>query len=55
MTRSEEIAAIELTPEEIVEAIMNAKISKWNRERNAEYWNELEKKKPEKNNDKRVH
>lgn len=49
MTRSDEIAAIELTPEEIEEAIRNAKIAKWNRERNAEYWSELEQRKPEDN------
>lgn len=49
MTRSDEIAAIELTPEEIQEAIRNAKIAKWNRERNAEYWDELERRKPEDN------
>lgn len=46
MTRSDEIAAIELTPEEIQEAIRNAKIAKWNKQRNAPYWEAAERVKP---------
>jgi len=44
--RQKEIEEIELTPEEIKYALWSAKCQKWNRERNAEYWAELENKKP---------
>lgn len=45
MTRSDEIAAIELTPEEIEEAIWEGKKAKWFKERNAPYWKEKEAEK----------
>ncbi len=37
-----EIAEIKLTATEIVEAIQDAKLKKWFRERNKEYWERLE-------------
>lgn len=43
--RHAEIEAIELTEEEVREALWTAKVVKWNRERNREYWRELETKK----------
>lgn len=46
MTRSEEIEKVELTPEEISLAIWQAKYVKWNKERFRDYWEELEKQKP---------
>lgn len=46
MSRKAEIEAIQLTDEEIRRAILNAKIQKWNEERTAEYWKELESRKP---------
>jgi hypothetical protein len=48
MTRSQEIESIVLTPEEKDKAIYEAKIAKWFRERNAEYWENIEKQKPNK-------
>lgn len=45
--RHREIEATDLTDEEIRRAIWSAKIQKWNRERNADYWNKLEEQKPE--------
>jgi hypothetical protein len=48
MTRSQEIESIVLTPEEKEKAIYEAKVAKWFRERNAEYWANLEKQKPKK-------
>lgn len=46
--RHSEIEGIELSQEEKEKAIWNYKIWKWNRERNAEYWNEQEAKRPNK-------
>ena len=43
--RQKEIEETELTPEEIKYALWSAKCQKWNRERNAEYWAEQERKK----------
>jgi hypothetical protein len=43
--RAIEIEETELTPEEIKYALWSAKCQKWNRERNAEYWAEQERKK----------
>lgn len=37
---------IKLTPEEEKEAILQAKIAKYFRDKNAEYWKEKEDKKP---------
>lgn len=44
--RHREIEATDLTDEEIRRAIWSAKITKWNKERNREYWEKLEKRKP---------
>jgi hypothetical protein len=52
MTRSQEIESIVLTPEEKEKAIYEAKIAKWFRERNAPYWENLEKHKPKDNESK---
>lgn len=46
MTRSEEIEKVELTPEELSIVIWQAKYVKWNKERFRDYWEELEKQKP---------
>ena len=43
--RQKEIEETELTEEEIKYALWSAKCQKWNRERNAEYWAEQERKK----------
>jgi hypothetical protein len=43
MTRSQEIESIVLTAEEKEKAIYEAKVAKWFRERNAEYWEEKER------------
>lgn len=40
--RAAEIEAIELTEEEVREALWTAKVVKWNHERNKEYWEKLE-------------
>lgn len=40
--RYKEIEAIELSEEEIKAAIYQAKVAKWNVERNAEYWRQKE-------------
>lgn len=48
MRRKEEIEAIELTEEEMEQAILNAKIHKWSEEKNREYWERLEQQKPKK-------
>lgn len=45
--RQQEIEATPLTDEEIKRAIWSAKIQKWSRERNKDYWNTLEGQKPE--------
>lgn len=45
MTRSEEIEKVELTPEELSLVIWQAKYAKYNREKNREYWESLERKK----------
>ena len=52
MTRSDEIATIELTPEEVEEAIFEAKKAKYFREKHAPYWNEKERQKPKDNEQK---
>lgn len=43
--RHAEIEAIVLTEDEIKAALWTAKIVKWNKERNKEYWEKLEGKK----------
>jgi hypothetical protein len=48
MTRSQEIESIVLTDQQIKEAIYQYKIALWFRERNAEYWENLEKQKVKK-------
>jgi hypothetical protein len=48
MTRHEEIEAIELTPEELDDAIYEGKVKKYFREKHAPYWEEKEKEKPKK-------
>lgn len=40
--RHTEIESVVLTDDEIKKAIWQAKIVKWNRERNKEYWEKLE-------------
>lgn len=44
--RDREIDLIELSEEELWQAIWGAKIGKWNHLRNAEYWSDLENRKP---------
>ena len=43
--RTQEINAIQLTPEEEKEAIRVAKVVKWHRIKNEPYWKDKEKKK----------
>lgn len=43
--RQQEIEAIVLTDEEVRYAIWSAKVTKWNRERNADYWADKEREK----------
>lgn len=43
--RHKEVEATELTEEELRQVIWDAKVAKWNRERNREYWAEQERKK----------
>ena len=43
--RRKEIEAIELSEEEISYALWSAKVGKWNRLRNEDYWMEQEAKK----------
>lgn len=45
--RRKEIESIELSEEEMKVIIWSAKIKKWNEEKNKEYWQELEARKPE--------
>lgn len=41
--RTKEIEAIQLTDDEIKQAIFQAKLAKWFKARNAKYWEEREK------------
>ena len=41
--RRAEIEATQLTEEEVKEAIKDAKVRKWSRERRREYWESLER------------
>lgn len=41
--RHKEVEVTELTEEETRQVIWDAKVAKWNRERNAEYWEQKEK------------
>lgn len=49
--RRKEIEEIELTEDEIKYAILSAKVQKWNKIRNAPYWEALEKKKAKKDDE----
>jgi hypothetical protein len=48
MTRSQEIESIVLTEDQIKEAVYQYKIALWFKGRSAEYWDNLEKQKPNK-------
>jgi cytochrome b subunit of formate dehydrogenase len=48
MTRSPDILAIELTPEEIDDAIYEGKVKKYFYEKHKDYWIEKENEKPKK-------
>lgn len=43
--RRAEIESVELSEEEVREALWTAKVVKWQRERNREYWKKLETEK----------
>lgn len=49
--RHKEVEAVILTDEELRQVIWDAKVAKWNRERNREYWAEQEREVKGKNVD----